>query len=88
MPPQTDGLSLESSTGYESKYKKRMGRVGVEPTTPAMSRRYPNQARPPAQYTMKKFAAQIYVVDRLYMKLTNPLPRFYKPDIIAPTKIR
>jgi hypothetical protein len=37
---------------------------------------------------MKKFAAQIYVVDRLYMKLTNPLPRFYKPDIIAPTKIR
>jgi hypothetical protein len=45
-----------------------VGRVGVEPTTPAMSRRYPNQARPPAQYTMKKFAAQIYVVDRLYME--------------------
>jgi hypothetical protein len=50
-----------------------VGRVGVEPTTPAMSRRYPNQARPPAQYTMKKFAAQIYVVDRLYME-TNSLP--------------
>jgi hypothetical protein len=30
-----------------------------------MSRRYPNQARPPARYTMKKFVAQIYVVDRL-----------------------
>jgi hypothetical protein len=30
-----------------------------------MSRRYPNQARPPAQHTMKKFVAQIYVVDRL-----------------------
>jgi hypothetical protein len=45
-----------------------VGRVGVEPTTPAMSRRYPNQARPPAQYTLKKFAAQIYVVDRLYME--------------------
>jgi hypothetical protein len=54
--------------------RKVVGRVGFEPTTPAMSRRYPNQARPPAQYTMKKFAAQIYVVDRLYMKLTNPLP--------------
>ena len=47
---------------------KIVGRVGVEPTTPAMSRRYPNQARPPAQYTMKKFAAQIYVVDRPYME--------------------
>jgi hypothetical protein len=47
-----------------------MGRVGVEPTTPAMSRRYPNQARPPAQYTMKKFVAQIYVVDRPYVELT------------------
>ena len=44
-----------------------MGRVGFEPTTPAMSRRYPNQARPPAQYIMKKFVAQIYVVDRLYV---------------------
>jgi hypothetical protein len=44
-----------------------VGRVGVEPTTPAMSRRYPNQARPPAQYIMKKFVAQIYVVDRLYV---------------------
>jgi hypothetical protein len=26
----------------------KMGRVGFEPTTPAMSRRYLNQARPPA----------------------------------------
>jgi hypothetical protein len=26
----------------------QMGRVGFEPTTPAMSRRYLNQARPPA----------------------------------------
>jgi hypothetical protein len=25
-----------------------VGRVGFEPTTPAMSRRYLNQARPPA----------------------------------------
>jgi hypothetical protein len=30
-----------------------------------MSRRYPNQARPPAQHTMEKFVAQIYVVDSL-----------------------
>ncbi len=44
---------------------KIMGRRGFEPPGPAMSRRYPNQARPPAQYTMKKFVAQIYVVDRL-----------------------
>ena len=29
-------------------YKNTMGRVGFEPTIPAMSRRYPNQARPPA----------------------------------------
>ena len=28
--------------------KNTMGRVGFEPTIPAMSRRYPNQARPPA----------------------------------------
>jgi hypothetical protein len=49
-----------------------MGWVGFEPTVPAMSRRYPNQARPPAQYTIKKFGAQIYVVDRLYMKTNSP----------------
>jgi hypothetical protein len=45
--------------------KVKVGRRGVEPPIPAMSRRYPNQARPPARYTMKKFVAQIYVVDRL-----------------------
>ena len=53
---------------YESEYndnKEGMGRTRVERVTPAMSRRYPNQARPPAQYTMKKFAAQIYIVYRL-----------------------
>ena len=44
---------------------KIVGRRGVEPPIPAMSRRYPNQARPPARHTMKKFVAQIYVVDRL-----------------------
>jgi hypothetical protein len=31
--------------------KSKVGRKGVEPSTPAMSRRYPNQARPPALYT-------------------------------------
>lgn len=50
----------------ENKEKNGMGRVGFEPTIPAMSRRYPNQARPPALYTFKKFIAQIYVVDRLW----------------------
>jgi hypothetical protein len=75
IPPNSSSIPLESSNDYTNKGKKIMvGRKGVEPLTPAMSRRYPNQARPPAQYTMKKFAAQIYVVDRLYMKLTNPLP--------------
>jgi hypothetical protein len=32
-----------------------MGRVGFEPTTPAMSRRYLNQARPPAHVFDLKF---------------------------------
>jgi hypothetical protein len=45
--------------------KKIVGRGRVERPTPAMSRRYPNQARPPALCTMQKFAAQIYVVDLL-----------------------
>jgi hypothetical protein len=31
--------------------KNIVGRKGFEPSIPAMSRRYPNQARPPAQYT-------------------------------------
>jgi hypothetical protein len=50
--------------------ERMVGRRRFGLLTPAMSRRYPNQARPPAQYTMKKFGAQIYVVDRLYMKTT------------------
>ncbi len=33
-----------------------MGRVGFEPTTPAMSRRYLYQARPPAQETSFEFS--------------------------------
>jgi hypothetical protein len=41
------------------------GRRGVEPPIPAMSRRYPNQARPPARHIVKKIVAQIYVVDSL-----------------------
>jgi hypothetical protein len=50
--------------------KEEVGRERFGRSTPAMSRRYPNQARPPARYTMKKFGAQIYVIDRLYMKTT------------------
>ena len=49
----------------EEEEEKEVGRRGFEPPIPAMSRRYPNQARPPARHTMKKFVAQIYVVDRL-----------------------
>jgi hypothetical protein len=52
----------------EEKEKEGMGRRRFELLTPAMSRRYPNQARPPAQYTMKKFVAQIYVVDCIYVR--------------------
>jgi flavorubredoxin len=33
---------------FKSDIVIKMGRVGFEPTTPAMSRRYLNQARPPA----------------------------------------
>jgi hypothetical protein len=48
IPPQTGGLSLKDSNDYKSNDKKKMGRKGFEPLTPAMSRRYLNQARPPA----------------------------------------
>jgi hypothetical protein len=60
-PPPMDRVNESVLNGNN----KIMGRRGFEPPGPAMSRRYPNQARPPAQYTMKKFVAQIYVVDRL-----------------------
>jgi hypothetical protein len=62
----TDGteLPLESSNDYNMEYKERVGRARFELAAPAMSRRYPNQARPPALCIMKKFVAQIYVVDR------------------------
>jgi hypothetical protein len=61
IPPQT-GLGIIAN---EREIERRVGRKGFEPSVPAMSRRYPNQARPPARHTMKKFVAQIYVVDRL-----------------------
>jgi hypothetical protein len=65
IPLETDGGLLETSNVEGEEDKKRVGRKGFEPSVPAMSRRYPNQARPPARHTMKKFVAQIYVVDRL-----------------------
>jgi hypothetical protein len=60
-PPRTEEDDIETN-------KEVVGRARFGLATPAMSRRYPNQARPPAHYTMKKFVAQIYVVDRLYME--------------------
>src|SRR5690349_9436641 len=54
IPPQTwrpiDENRTPSSVNENEIINKRaeMGRVGFEPTTPAMSRRYLNQARPPA----------------------------------------
>ena len=67
VPPDRSSLIRIPTDIINEREKEVVGRVGVEPTTPAMSRRYPNQARPPAQYIMKKFIAQIYVVDRLYV---------------------
>jgi hypothetical protein len=49
----------------EVEKRERVGRRGFEPPGPAMSRRYPNQARPPARHIVKKIVAQIYVVDSL-----------------------
>jgi hypothetical protein len=43
------GLYQCTNENHQQKYE--VGRVGFEPTTPAMSRRYLNQARPPAPYT-------------------------------------
>jgi hypothetical protein len=40
--------NIKIAEKYNQIYKNYMGRVGFEPTIPAMSRRYPNQARPPA----------------------------------------
>ena len=50
---QYDDNSINPTTNkYENHQQKyEVGRVGFEPTTPAMSRRYLNQARPPAPYT-------------------------------------
>jgi hypothetical protein len=59
IPPDRVNESVQNDSN------KIMGRRGFEPPGPAMSRRYPNQARPPAQHTMEKFVAQIYVVDSL-----------------------
>jgi hypothetical protein len=57
IPPKTcaqydDNMINRSVNQYENHQQKyEVGRVGFEPTTPAMSRRYLNQARPPAPYT-------------------------------------
>ena len=53
IPPQTWQMSQQNDITNQKQRenlpeKCEMGRVGFEPTTPAMSRRYLNQARPPA----------------------------------------
>jgi hypothetical protein len=54
IPPltcaQRDDTRLNFTEGENenNRAKDEVGRVGFEPTTPAMSRRYLNQARPPA----------------------------------------
>jgi hypothetical protein len=46
---------LSCSGGFRT--ENVMGRVGFEPTNPAMSRRYLNQARPPAPlYSLFEFS--------------------------------
>ena len=63
IPPLTNDCVLNEKG--EEKREKVVGRARFELAVPAMSRRYPNQARPPAQHVIKKFVAQIYVVDNL-----------------------
>ena len=54
IPPLTPSHYDDTRAGlgenqYENSHTRyEVGRVGFEPTTPAMSRRYLNQARPPA----------------------------------------
>jgi hypothetical protein len=47
----TPSVLAQAVISQSAAEEEGMGRKGVEPSTPAMSRRYPNQARPPAQYT-------------------------------------
>ena len=68
IPPQTWQMSQQNDIANQKQRenlteKCEMGRVGFEPTTPAMSRRYLNQARPPALYTDFYFhlMAHIYI---------------------------
>ncbi len=53
ISPETSQKSKENDAVNRKQHKNKwqdseMGRVGFEPTNPAMSRRYLNQARPPA----------------------------------------
>ena len=48
-----DDVAMATSSSL-SQEQKGVGRKGFEPLTPAMSRRYPNQARPPALHTQCK----------------------------------
>jgi hypothetical protein len=66
-----DRFKLYSSIYYEHErhlmFVIKLGRVGFEPTTPAMSRRYLNQARPPAQ---------TYIISTIFV---NP-PKYIRVD--------
>ena len=67
------------------KSKEEVGRGRFGLPTPAMSRRYPNQARPPALLTFQKFVAQIYFVDVLYKCCLSCIIK--KEDAELPTRI-
>ena len=63
-------LTLKGEGGRDGDEKKGMGRVGFEPTTPAMSRRYLNQARPPALIQWKICCPNICCRSSLTWKLS------------------
>ena len=67
-------LSVKIATAQITYYCQHMnervvGRVGFEPTTPAMSRRYLNQARPPALYCRFLLPKYMYVIDLSFCRV-------------------
>ena len=51
ISPQTNSHSnSQQPTNNQFQYRNMVGREGFEPSNPAMSRRYLNQARPPARF--------------------------------------
>ncbi len=56
--PQLQRTNVADREDHEFYVHEKMGRKGFEPSTPAMSRRYLNQARPPA-HKFRGFALEM-----------------------------